>query len=133
MANVYELDSITKLPGKPLLPQDLLVENKTGADWAVVDISNYKLKLPKQGACIVFIIPAWNDNSGIYATRTIWSKVGEIDAVPYLKSKGEGKVSGSFLYMQYPYDPDYQTRPGLKWKPVKHYRYMIEAEFTKMD
>jgi hypothetical protein len=56
-ANVYALDSITKLPGKPLLPQDIVVENKNGATWATIDISKYDIKVPRQGACVVFIIP----------------------------------------------------------------------------
>ncbi|RYG39854.1 MAG: hypothetical protein EOO01_28685, partial [Chitinophagaceae bacterium] len=67
-----------------MLAQDVLVENKNGADWAVVDISAYKLQLPKQGACLVFIIPEWDE--GFYTVRTISSRIGAIDAVPYLKS-----------------------------------------------
>jgi hypothetical protein len=130
-ANVYEFDSITKLPGKPLLLQDVLVENKTGADWAVVDISAYKLKLPPQGACLVFIIPEWEE--GFYTTRTISSRVGAIDAAPYLKSELTWKLDRSYLYTQFISDISNGKWSGQKWRQLDHRRYMIEAEFASAN
>jgi len=126
-ANIYEMDSVTKLPGKQLLPNDVLVENKKGADWAIVDVSAYKLKLPEHGACLVFIVPPYSD--GLYTTRTVWSEVGEIDAAPQLKSEATFKKYQSFYYYQLPFDNALRNFPGFKWRVVKNRRYMIEAEF----
>jgi len=131
-ANVYELDSITKLPGKPLLPHDVLVENKAGDDWAVVDISAYRLKLPPRGACLVFIIPGWDEY--LYNPRFIWSKVGQIDAVPHLKVKNAPSVSGSYVYTGPVFqDPDYNNNPVLKWRFFWGKHCMIEAVFANAD
>lgn len=125
MANVYELDSITRLPGKPLLPKDVLVENKSGNDWAVADISAFKITVPAQGACIVFIIPDYEDG-GIYKTFWISSKKGLISAVPNLKHKATlKKLSGSYLYVDF---VDSNAR-GSYWKATSHVKFMMETEF----
>lgn len=126
-ANIYELDSVTKLPGKQLLPNDVLVENKKGADWAVVDVSAYRLKLPERGACLVFIIPTYDE--GFYKQPEILSKIGRIAPVPHLKKESGSKKQRSFLYHQLPFDNALRNFPGFKWRVVKNRRYMIEAEF----
>lgn len=128
MANVYALDSITKLPGKPLLVEDVLVENKNGATWATVDISKYGLEVPKQGACVVFIIPGLD--SGLYKTFTIASTVGVISAVPYLKWERSSDKKSGFIYDSF---VDFNTgisTPRM-WKRINGARYIMEVEIEK--
>lgn len=127
-ANIYALDSVTHLPGKPLLPQEVVVENKNGDDWAVVDVSAYKLKLPPQGACVVFIIPLYEE--GLYKTFWIQSTEGLISAVPMLDSERAPITSKSYLYTGH-LDDLLAKIPGSRWKPLHKWRYRITAEFTK--
>ena len=130
-ANVYALDSITKLPGKPLLPQDIVVENKNGATWAIIDISKYHIKVPKQGACVVFVIPGLESlDEGFYKTFTVMSKVGAISAVPYLKlERGSDKNSG-FIYDSFIDMNTGITSPQV-WKRIKGARYIMDVEIKK--
>lgn len=124
MANVYELDSITGLPGKPLLANDVLVENKSGADWALADISAFKITIPAHGACVIFIIPEYEEG-GIYKTFWISSKKGLISAVPNLKQKGTlKKLNGSYLYANFV--DGYAG--GSHWKATSHIKFMMETE-----
>lgn len=127
MANVYEIDTITKLPGKALLPEDVLVENKSGADWATVDVSSYRLKIPQQGACVVFIIPEFKDD-GIYKTFWISSKNGLISAVPNLKHQPfPGKANRSFLYNTFVEDYGKTGGTAFRWKLLRNAKYVMEA------
>lgn len=124
MANIYSYDTITKLPGTPLIPDDILVENKTGADWAVADVSAYKIKVPNEGLCVVFIIPL---KDKITDDELVWSRWGSIPAVPALTFAGNSKNHFSFLY-------DYiftGTRYVWAWRRVKRKYYKIEIELAE--
>lgn len=133
MANVYTIDSITKLPGKPLLPEDVLVENKNGATWATVDISKYDIKVPKQGACVVFIIPHTDfipGQDGFYKTFTVMSKVGPIAAVPYLKWEHTSHENSGFLYDSF-MDFDTGISSPVMWKRINKAQYIMKVEVEK--
>ncbi len=123
-ANIYTYDTLTKLPGTALIPYDILVENKTGADWAVADVSAYKVKVPKEGLCVVFIIPL---KDKITYDDFVWSRWGRIAAVPALEFAGNSKNSFSFLY-------DFVftgTNYIMAWRRVKSKYYKIEIELTE--
>lgn len=127
-ANVYALDSITKLPGKPLLPHDIVVENKSGATWATTDISKYDIKVPREGACVVFIIPGLESlDEGFYKTFTVMSKVGAISAVPYLKWERTSHKNSGFIYDGF-LDVNTGVTSSQMWKRINKARYIIEAE-----
>lgn len=127
-ANVYEMDSITHLPGKPLLPQDVLVENKGGDKWATVDISDYKIQIPPQGACIVCIIPHYDE--GLYETFWIWSKLGLIDAVPFVKYRRTFGKGRSYRYISAA-DFSAGNKGAIGWKIIDKHEYIMEAEVKK--
>lgn len=124
-ANVYALDTITNMPGKQLLGKDILVENKDGNKWATADISNYNIRIPPQGACIVFIIPAYED--GLYETFWIQSKTGLISAVPNLKHKMRLTRGNSFIYTSF-IPNEYGELSGKEWRAVGKWDYVLEAE-----
>lgn len=128
-ANVYEMDSATHLPDKPLLPHDVLVENKEGNNWATVDISEYNIKIPPQSACIVFIIPHYDE--GLYETFWIQSKLGLIDAVPMLKYRQALNKGESYMYEYF--DGDYLRgiEGKYKWRLIDHAHYIMEATVKK--
>jgi hypothetical protein len=128
-ANVYEFDTLTKLPGKKLLPKDLLVNNN-GAKWAEIDISRYNLKIPSQGVFVVFIIPDFNE--GLYKQQTINSEIGAICAVPNLKYRKSDKYNISYIYAQYPlnhYTSYGERKWETTWRLVEDKVYMINIEF----
>lgn len=119
MANIYTYDTVTKLPGRPLLPADIAVENKNGNKWAEVDVSAYKIKVPKEGVCIVFIIP---EKEKVTYDEFVWSKVGRIAAVPALEIAGGDEKTFSFIYR---YIMDGRAYSN-KWARVKNNHYMME-------
>jgi len=124
MANIYTYDTITRLPGKPLLPQDILVENKDGNKWAEADVSSYRLKVPKEGICITFIIPAKDRGT---ADDFVWSKVGRIAAVPALEIADGDKKEFSFLYGYVLNGRAYIN----EWCRVKRKHYMMEIDLEE--
>nr|WP_322625171.1 hypothetical protein [uncultured Flavobacterium sp.] len=132
-ANVYVLDSVTKLPLTPLLPEDITVENKSGATWATTDISKYDVKVPKQGACVVFIIPQTDfipGQDGFYKTFTVLSKVGAIAAVPYLKWERTSHKNSGFIYDSF-VDMNTGITGSQMWKRIRDARYIMETETQK--
>ncbi|MXN91064.1 hypothetical protein GR160_07460 [Flavobacterium sp. Sd200] len=120
MANIYTYDTVTKLPGKSLLPQDIAVENKNGNKWAEADISAYKIKVPKEGICIMFILPQLD--RGVHDNDFVWSKVGRIAAVPALEIAGGDKKTFSFVDNYVLNGRSYSE----KWARVEGNHYMME-------
>lgn len=117
-ANVYEYDTVTKLPGKNLLDEDIIVENKNGDDWAEADISKYKIKMAHNGVCIGFIIP----EREFYKVDLIRARHGAISAVPNLKKVSAGKNDRSYVFDYFPEGNGYVR----KWRRVKDKFYKME-------
>ena len=124
-ANLYEYDTITKLPGKPLLDQEIVVENKKGDKWAVADVSQYKIKVPKSGACIIFIIP---HKEFVTHDDFVWAKGGRIAIAPTLQGGPVDNDKFSFIYNYYFNGHDYEK----KWQLVKRLYYKMKLEFEEL-
>ena len=129
-ANVYALDTTTNLPGKPLLDKDILVENKNGHKWATIDISSYNLRMPPGGACLVFIIPPYEE--GLYKQLWIQSKSGLISAVPNLKHRLLLGTGSSYIYTAFTLN-EYGELSGKAWRAVDGWDYVLEAEAVSTD
>ncbi|OIQ21371.1 MAG: hypothetical protein BM557_03730 [Flavobacterium sp. MedPE-SWcel] len=125
--NLYSFDTVRKTPKEPLLPEDLVVENKEGNKWATIDVSKYNIRTPKEGLCIVFIISGHK----FYKVTSIMGKGGAIPAVPTLKHEGGVRRKG----YSYIYKPEYKNgdRSGYRWVTVKRRRYKMELELEGED
>lgn len=119
-ANLYQYDTKTKLPGKPLLKEDILVTNPNGDYWAEIDISKLNIATPPEGIFVAFVIPEWEE--GIYKTQFIQAKFGTISAVPALHRRLSSKDHFSCLY----------TRgDNPRWEVVRHICYKMELRVVK--
>ncbi|MDQ6472480.1 hypothetical protein RB619_17700 [Flavobacterium sp. LHD-80] len=118
--NLYTVDSL-KMPGKPILEQDILVKKDDNEYWTKVDISKFKITIPEEGIFIVFIILEEKE----YPTDFIYSKIGLISAVPALKAYKYSKtyIRKSYRYSQY-HTPDKRDM----WLPTK-YHYIMDVEY----
>ena len=124
-ANLYQYDTVTNMPGKPLLEEDILVENPDGNAWAVADVSSYKITVPKEGIFIVFIIPPFEE--GLYERDFIQANFGTISAVPALKLSRADKNHYSFRY-----DPYFSGNGFVKeWKLTGHRYYKMDVKLEK--
>jgi len=82
MANLYTIDTITKLPDKSLIKDGILVSKKDDKKWVEVDVSDYNFTIPREGIFIVFEILSQDK----YKVDFIQSNIGAISAVPAIKA-----------------------------------------------
>jgi hypothetical protein len=128
-ANLHEYDTIAHLPGKPILEEDLLVENQEGRSWVEIDISSFKIKMPKQGIVIVFKIPLFEE--GLYKVDFIQSKGGLITATPMLKYEPVKKGYFSFQYADYLTDGSFISK--REWRRVRRDYFLMDLVLEGED
>jgi hypothetical protein len=81
-ANLFTVDTINKLPKERIFIQDTTIRREK-SKWVKLDISSYKIKVPKEGIFIAFIIP----DSEFYDNREIRSRAGLHPVAPAIGTR----------------------------------------------
>lgn len=55
-ANIYSVDTLTKLPKDPIIKEKIIVRKKDNKYWVKVDVSEYQIKIPPEGLFIIMEI-----------------------------------------------------------------------------
>lgn len=121
-ANVYSVDTITKLPKEHIIKDKIIVKKKDEKFWVEVDVSEYNIKIPKEG---VFIVMELLDKD-IYKELIVQSTKGLISAVPAIKA--------------YTFDDEYVRKSYMKGRYIvtdnnddvwieKKCHYLMDVEF----
>ncbi|MTH16370.1 hypothetical protein [Flavobacterium sp. LC2016-01] len=118
--NLYTVDSL-RMPGKPILEQDILVKKDDNEYWTKVDISKSKITIPDEGIFVVFILLEKEN----YPTDFIYSKKGLIAVVPALKAYRYSKtyIRKSYIYRQC----NYPEKCNI-WLP-EHSHFIMDVEY----
>ena len=82
LANIYSVDTITKLPDKELIGKGIVVRKKDEKKWVEVDVSKYNFIIPTEG---IFIVMELLDEATYYS-RIVQSNIGMISGVPAIKA-----------------------------------------------
>ncbi|GAA3779214.1 hypothetical protein GCM10022271_09330 [Corallibacter vietnamensis] len=129
IANIYSVDKNTGLPSKALLG-DTIVSKEQGKKWAVVDVSNENVLIPKEGLYIVYELLDFD----YYEVKWLQSQIGAISAVPALEvfKFDEDYISKSYQFFSatQQFSPGYLANNRLVafgWSMV-NWHYIIEIE-----
>jgi hypothetical protein len=115
-ANIYSVDTVSKLPLKAIL-KDSLIKKRDNKLWVKMDVSSYKIKVPKEGLFIAFITL----EHIFYGSEWIKTKRGSVK-----KSPAIGSIIRRFGQKKYSVSSNnIKDRP----KRVGDYYYMMELEY----
>jgi len=123
--NLYLIDTITRLPKKQLISEDIITSNTNGDRIFSLDIRKHNIKMPKEGLFIAFIIL----DSSEYPTTSIMSRVGQICATPVIRTKVRKNKEKRFslVYSKEYYDGEIE----FKWKKIDDYFFLMDLELEK--
>lgn len=121
-ANVFSVDTITKLPKEPIIKGKIIVKKENEKFWVEVDVSEYNIKIPKEG---IFIVMELLDKD-VYDGLIVQSNKGLISAVPAIKV--------------YAFDEDFVRKSYMKGRYIigedeeniwieKKCHYLMDVEF----
>jgi hypothetical protein len=103
-ANLFTVNPVSKLPDKPLLDKDTIINNSDGNKWVSLDVSKNKIKIPENGIFIALIIP----EKEFYKVKYIRSRSGVHCAVPAIKTRIK-KTSSEIYSLRFPKSPHNKT------------------------
>ncbi|WP_431136990.1 hypothetical protein [Psychroserpens mesophilus] len=82
-ANLYSIDTLTRLPKQKLIEEDILTSNKNGDRVYSLDVSKYNIQMPKEGVFVAFVILDYDE----YVVKHVMSKGGLMVATPAIKTR----------------------------------------------
>lgn len=84
---IYDVDPITKKPGKDILRHSIVLESERGKDFVSIDVSNLRIKVPRKGIYVglEWLFVAYN-----------WYKVKEVDGIDKEKTTLEDRFAPTF-------------------------------------
>jgi len=103
-ANLYAIDTLTRLPKQKLIEEDILTSNKNGDRIYSLDISKYNIQMPKEGVFVSFIILDYDE----YDMKNVMSKGGLMCATPAIKTRTRKNKEKRFSlkYTEKGHDPE---------------------------
>ncbi|WP_456438713.1 hypothetical protein [Psychroserpens sp.] len=121
-ANLYTIDTITRLPEKKLIEEDIITSNKNGDRVFLLDVSKYNIQMPKEGVFVAFIILNYDE----YNVKGVMSKGGQICATPAIKTRVRKNKEKRFSvkYTKGYYD----SKLTYKWNKIDDYFYVMGLE-----
>lgn len=102
-ANLYSIDTLTRLPKQKLIEEGIITSNKNGDRVYSLDISKYNIQMPKEGVFVAFIILGYDD----YDVKDVMSKGGLMVATPAIKTRTRKNKEKRFSlkYIEKSHDP----------------------------
>lgn len=123
-ANIYSVDSITKLPKAPIIKEKIIVRKKDNKYWVKVDVSQYQIKIPPEGLFVVMEIL----DKDTYKGQIVQSNTGLISAVPAIKAYDYNPAYIRKSYINYRPDSYQLAHIYDKWEEQKCH-YLMDVEF----
>jgi hypothetical protein len=127
-AAVYSVDTVTGLPDKPIYQSDI-IKKQNNKKWVIVDVSEQNITIPPQGIFIVFEVLEFKYYEKNHQ-RTIWSKVGRIDAAPAVRAEMYNPNNPRKCYRFGTCTVDQDCGDGKIWQPA-YGHYAMDVEFME--
>lgn len=126
-AAVFSVDTATGMPGREIFCSDI-IKKEDNKKWVTIDVSEEKINMPKEGIFIVFEVLEYKYYLEHHQKRTIWSKVGRIDAAPTVRANMYNPNNPRKSYRFTSCTVNQDCNGEKTWYPV-NVHYMMDIEF----
>lgn len=130
-ANLYSIDTLTRLPKQKLIKDDILTSNKNGGRVYSLDVSKYNIQMPKEGVFVAFIILSYDE----YDIKVVMSKQGQICATPAIKTRVRKNKEKRFSLQcskgYFDSKLNYKWSKIDKWNKIDDYFYVMGLEIDE--